>query len=202
MEVVLATLGRILSLLSIPLMALSIWGLIRQVRREQRLKLFTPIVGLAMAPITLLINILCLRQAFSACLGPALLICGLGFGVAWGQTTRLYIKGDALVGKRSVLHLVFWGISYAVTQILTSFAPAMYVVGGLATMFFSTGSTLGTNLNLLVRQLRMRTSPAIAEATASPPPPVPEPTGTTIPIPPSLPEGHGKAALPGLPERR
>ena len=159
-------LGRIIGLLSIPLTGLTLWGLIRQVRKEQRVKLSTPVVGLVMAPISLLINVLFLRQAFSAFLGPALLIFGLGLGLAWGQTTRLYAKGGMLVGKRSTLHLVFWGISYAITQILATVAPAMWVGGGLAAMFFSTGSALGTNLNLLVRQLRMRSSLAAKAASA------------------------------------
>jgi len=168
-----AMVGRVLSLLSIPMMGLTLWGLIRQVRKEQRFKLSTPMVGLVMAPVTLLINVLFLHRALSTCLGPALLILGLGFGLAWGQTTRLYPKGGALIGKRSALHLLFWGISYAITQTLASFAPAAWVAGGLAAMFFSTGSTLGTNLNLLVRQLRMRSSLA-ANAAPLPPSTLPE----------------------------
>lgn len=150
--------GRIIGLLTIPLMAITIWGLIRQVRKEQRLRSSTPIVGLVMAPITLIINIIFLHKAFSAFVGPMLLIVGLGFGLAWGQTNRLFLKNGDLMGKRSYLHLIFWGISYALTQFLASFAPAYIVVGGLSAMFFSTGSTLGTNFNLLVRQRRMLTS--------------------------------------------
>lgn len=175
-------LGRLFSLLTIPLMILTIWGLIRQTRKEPRLNLYTPVISLAMAPITLVINIVFLHQAFQAYLGPALLIFGLGLGLAWGQTIRLHAKGKYLVGKRSIMHLVFWCISYAITQVLATFAPAFVVAGGLAAMFFSAGSTLGTNLNLLVRQLHMR--PALAVATS---------------VPPNLPE---RSALPqGLPKR-
>ncbi len=160
-------LGRIVSLLTIPLMALTIWGLIRQVRREQRLSLYSPIVGLVMAPLTLIINIIFLGQAFPALRGPALLIFGIAFGLAWGQTARLHVKGKAVVARRSILHLVFWAVSYAITQVLATFAPAFVVAGGLATMFFSAGSTLGTNLNLLVRQTRLRFSPAPVPMPAS-----------------------------------
>jgi hypothetical protein len=201
MQEILAIVGRVFSLLSIPLLGFTLWGLIKQVRKEQRIKLSTPVVGLVMAPVTLLINIIFLHRAFSACLGPALLIFGLGFGLAWGQTAKLYAKGDALVCKRSILHLIFWGISYAVTQILSTFAPAMYVAGGLATMFFSTGSTLGTNFNLLVRQLRMRPQLA-AGGTASVPSSstLPERAGAAAPAAPGLPE-RSRSASPGLPER-
>ena len=151
----LGIIGRILGILSIPLLLFTIWGLIRQVRKEQRLRMSTPVIGLVMAPVTLLINLVFLRQAFPAFLGPAMLVMGLGLGLAWGQTNRVYRRGDNLVGKRSIFHLVFWGISYAITQLLATFMPAYVVAGGLAAMFFSTGSTLGTNLNLMVRMLRL-----------------------------------------------
>jgi hypothetical protein len=163
-EEILSVVRRIISLLSIPLVGVMIWMLVQQVRRESRLKLSTPVVGLVMAPLTLLVNIIFLHQAFSVFIGPALLILGLGFGLAWGQTARLYTRQNALMCKRSVMHLVFWGISYGLTQLLATFTTAVWVTGGLAAMFFSTGSTLGTNLNLLVRMLRERPALEYAEA--------------------------------------
>jgi hypothetical protein len=154
---------RILSLLSVPLTLLSFYGMIRQVRKELPFRLRTPIIGLVFAPLSLVINVIFLRRAFSEFLGPALLITGLGFGLAWGQATRLYVKGPSIVGKRSVLHIIFWAVSYAITQILATFAPALWVAGGLTAMFFSTGSGLGTNLNLLIRQLRLRSETSSVE---------------------------------------
>jgi hypothetical protein len=56
--------------------------------------------------------------------------------------------------------------------------PAIIVAGGLATMFFSTGSTLGTNFNLVIRQLRMRPKLNVAKTSqvenSSPPLGLPE----------------------------
>jgi hypothetical protein len=154
---------RVLSLVSIPLVLLSFYGMIRQMRKELPFRLRTPIIGLIFAPLSLIINVFFLRRAFSEFLGPALLITGLGFGLAWGQATRLYVKGPSIVGKRSVLHIIFWAVSYAITQILATFAPAMWVAGGLSAMFFSTGSGLGNNLNLLIRQLRLRSETSSVE---------------------------------------
>jgi hypothetical protein len=177
--------GRILSLLTIPLMGLTVWGLIRQVRTEQRIGLASPLIGAVFAPLALALNVFFLQKAYWAgvgrtlplllrspgliarfvwtdggiqalVLGPGLLLVGLGFGLAWGQATRLHRKGEALVAKRSMLHLLFWGLSYAATQLLSTLAPAQWVLGGLAAMFLSTGTTLGTNLNLLLRQLWLR----------------------------------------------
>ena len=152
------TLLRLFSLVSIGLTTLAIWGIIRQVRKTQRLTLAAPIVGLIIAPLMLLFNIICLRQSFPAFAGPALLILGLGLGLAWGQTTRLVRQQNTIAGQRSVLHLVCWAVAYAVTQLLITFAPLMAVAGGLAAMFFSTGCTLGTNLNLVARVARIRTT--------------------------------------------
>ena len=175
---------RMLSLLSVPLVLLSFYGVIRQMRKELPLRMRTPIIGLIFAPLSLIINVIFLQRAFSAFLGPALLITGLGFGLAWGQATRLYINGPTIVGKRSVLHVVFWAVSYAITQILSTFAPALYVAGGLTAMFFSTGSGLGTNLNLLFRQLRLRPkTTALPVGKGGPPPPTPQ-----IVFPSRLPE--------------
>lgn len=166
---------RILSLLTIPLVLLSFYGMIRQMRKELPFRLFTPVIGLIMSPLSLIINVIFLHRAFPTFLGPALLITGLGFGLAWGQATRLYIKGPAVVGKRSVLHIVFWGVSYAITQILATFAPALWVAGGLTAMFFSTGSALGTNTNLLIRQLRLRPqTTALPQESNEQQPPMPQ----------------------------
>jgi hypothetical protein len=175
---------RILSMLTVPLVLLGFYGVIRQMRKELPFRLRTPIIGLIFAPLSLIINVIFLRRAFSAFLGPALLITGLGFGLAWGQATRLYIKGPSIVGKRSILHIVFWAVSYAITQILATFAPALWVAGGLTAMFFSTGSGLGTNLNLLIRQLRLRsqTTPMPSEVE------VPQPPAPQVVFPSRLPE--------------
>lgn len=175
---------RILSLLTIPLVLFSFYGMVRQMRKELPFRLFTPIIGLIMSPLSLIINVIFLQRAFSAFLGPALLITGLGFGLAWGQATRLYVKGPSIVGKRSVLHIVFWAVSYAITQILATFAPALWVAGGLTAMFFSTGSGFGTNLNLLTRQIRLRAKMGHEPSNMEiPPPPAPQ-----VVFPSTLPE--------------
>ena len=148
--------GRVVALLSIPLTALALYGILSQVRREHRIGLWAPLIGLMLSPLMLAINLIFFRQAISGILGPVLLVLGLGFGLAWGQTARLRREGDDVVGRRSLLHLLFWGVSYAATQLLATFTNATWVTGGLVAMFFSTGSGLGTNLNLLWRRQRLR----------------------------------------------
>jgi len=147
---------RILSLLSIPFLVWVIWGLIRQVRKPQRLRVTTPLLGIGVAVGMLAVNVLFLRIAEPGLLGASLGVVGIAFGLAWGQATRLQRQGEAIVAQRSVLHIIFWGCSLAITQVLATFATAAWVSGGLIAMFFATGTTLGTNANLLVRQIRIR----------------------------------------------
>lgn len=154
-------LGRALSLLSVPLTLVMIFSMIRLVKKEQRARIRTNIIGIIMAPMTLLINVIFLNRAlpnfFSVFfVGGFVAVFGLGFGLAWGQTAKLYKKDEQLVVKRSIAHLVFWGLSYAITQLLAAVATTGFVAGGLATMLFSAGSTVGTNVNMLVRYQKLK----------------------------------------------
>ena len=154
-------LGRAVSLLSIPLTLVMIISMIRMVKKEQRARMRSNIIGIIMAPMTLLINVIFLNKALSDFwgvffIGGLVAVFGLGFGLAWGQTAKLYQKDEQLVVKRSIAHLVFWAFSYVITQLLSAFATTGFVAGGLATMLFSAGSTVGTNTNMLVRQYRLK----------------------------------------------
>jgi hypothetical protein len=150
--------GRGFGLLSVVLISLALWGLIRQVRKPQTIRPSGNLIGIVLAPLMLVVNVVVLRQAAPGLLGPSLLVLGLGFGMAWGQVAKLQAQEGRVVAERSILHLLFWGISYAATQILATFATAAWVAGGLIAMFFATGTSLGTNANLLIRQLRLRRS--------------------------------------------
>jgi hypothetical protein len=150
--------GRGFGLLSIVLVGFALWGLVRQVRKPLTVRPSGNLIGIAMAPIMLVVNVVVLRQAAPGLLGPSLLVLGLGFGLAWGQVARLRTQDGRVIAERSILHLFFWGVSYAVTQVLATFATAAWVAGGLVAMFFAAGTTLGTNANLFVRQLLLRSS--------------------------------------------
>jgi membrane protein CcdC involved in cytochrome C biogenesis len=139
-------------------MGWAIWGLIRQVRKPMPIRTITPVLGMVMSTGMLLINVVVLKQAAPSLLGVSLLVVGLGFGLAWGQTTRLSREGERVVAKRSIVHLVFWAVSFGATQLLATFATAAWVAGGLVGMFFAAGTTLGTNANLFARYRSLRHS--------------------------------------------
>lgn len=133
---------RIVSLLSIPVVLWTFWRLAKQVGKPRRVRTLTPVIGMVMSTLMLAVNVFLLHRAAAGLLGAALLVVGVGFGLAWGQSTRFSMRDDVLVAKRSVLYLMFWA---------ASFASTVWVTGGLMTMFFSAGATLGTSTNLLLR---------------------------------------------------
>jgi len=100
----------------------------------------------------LLVNLLFLKNVNPCILGVLFLAAGLALGLAHGRIARLSWEQGQVVARQSILHLVFWGISAAATQLPASFAPARLVAGGLSMMFFSTGTTFGSGIALLLRQ--------------------------------------------------
>jgi hypothetical protein len=148
--------GRIIGVLSIPVVAFGLWMVVRQVRRPSRLRGWTPICGLVMAPIGMVLNIVILHQAAPGASGWILGAAGLVFGVAWDRTTRIEWHDDRVIARRSALYVVLWALSYAITQILTALTDARWVSIGLATLCFATGTAIGMNLDLLWRWSRVR----------------------------------------------
>ena len=148
--------ARILAVLSIPLVAVGLWLVIRQVRRPSPLRRWTPVIGLVMAPLGMLLNVVILRQAAPGRAGWLAGIVGVLFGIAWDRTTRIEVADGGLIARRSVLYLVLWGIAYAITQILVSVTVAGWVSAGLLSMCFATGTAIGMNVDLLTRYRRAR----------------------------------------------
>ncbi len=141
---------------SIGLVGVALWALTRQIGRPTRMRAWTPLIAAIFAPLTLLLNLLFLRQASPGAWSLGLGLAGLGFGVLWGRTTSLRMTDDGTVqAERSRLHLVLWGVAFAATQVLAAAAEARWVAGGLAAMFFATGVTMGSSVDLAWRFRRV-----------------------------------------------
>jgi len=101
----------------------------------------------------------------------ALLIVG-GFliGGMEGQMTRLRYRGPIIVGKRSVGYLIFWGLAYVLTNVLSATGNGTLHAAGMMTLMFGLGIAVGDNTTLLARQLFLK----------RPPTPAPTPSGQPI----------------------
>jgi uncharacterized paraquat-inducible protein A len=148
-------LGRFTGLLTIGLSGLGFYLLIRQMKKSNRIRPFSYLLGIVFSLAMLLINILFLQKVKLNWIFIFTLIFGAGFGYAWGTTTKMRMQKDQVIGKRSVLYIYFWLASFAITQILAIFAKTGAVSVGLASMFFSAGATMGTNTNILLRIRRL-----------------------------------------------
>jgi len=151
----LSILLRFISMLSIPLVLVMFYGLIRSVGKEQPYRKQLYVKGIVMTSIMMFINFLFMIQtvlSWCAVVWPLFLLAGLGFGYQWGKATKIYPKGNELFVKRSVQHLILWAASYAFTHLLTMVFPSSIASAGLAAMFFSTGSAIGVNASLITRQ--------------------------------------------------
>ena len=142
---------RIVGFLSIPLVLFSAYMMVRSVGRARRISRRSLFLQLGFSPVFLIGYSLLLGISIAFKWAVPLVILGLGVGGFWGLSTRLTLRGQQVVGTRSTWYIVLWGASFALTQILALFATEGAAAGGLATMVFSTGITLGMNGGLLLR---------------------------------------------------
>jgi membrane protein CcdC involved in cytochrome C biogenesis len=146
---------KIIGYLSIPLVLLSVFWMIRGLRKQRRLTQKSLIIQMLFSPIFLLVYSLLLKVPVSQTIATTLLIVGLVIGVLWGNTTRLQYRDNQVFGQRSIWYLVIWALSFSITQVLALIARSGIVAIGLSTMFFSTGGAIGMNAYLLYRYSRM-----------------------------------------------
>ncbi len=136
---------------SVILTFLALWGLARQLRKDLPIRGDGLIWGLVASIVLLGINLALMRRAVRGIAVPIGLAIGLAFGLVWGQASRFSTREGAVYVRRSVLHLVFWGISYALTQALVWLAPTSWVLAGLTATAFSAGTTISMTINHLIR---------------------------------------------------
>ncbi|MGC9360185.1 MAG: hypothetical protein ACP5G7_07400 [Anaerolineae bacterium] len=144
-------LATIITIGSVLLTLLALWGLARQLRKDLPITAGGLAWGLVASILLLAINLGLMWRAIRGLAVPIGLAAGLVFGLAWGQASRFAAKQGAVYVRRSVLHLAFWGVSYALTQALVWLAPPSWVLAGLTATAVSAGTTIGMSVNHLIR---------------------------------------------------
>ena len=148
---VLVVLGRVIGFLSIPMFIVGFIFLIKSIKKSNTLRVRSHLLSIFFSLAMLLVNVVFLNQAITSWWLLVFLFFGFGFGFLWGLTTRMQLQNGQVMGKRSVLFMIFWMLSLALTQVLMTFASRQVVAVGMGTMFFSAGTSLGTNINLISR---------------------------------------------------
>ena len=144
----------ILKLIGTISIALLIWSVImmmRTVRRDQWVRLWSLFLPLVMAPAMLLVYVVLLNVHVHAVVSWLLLAAGLAVGIVWSRATTMHVRGPRVYGRRSAWYLAIWALTFAYTQAVTWFdSSGSLTKYGLATIFLSTGLAVGTNFGLIV----------------------------------------------------
>lgn len=143
---------RVVGFVSIGLICVTAWFMVRSMRRDTRLRPLPMLVGVCVGVIVLWAYVGVLHIAVLEALSWLLLAAGVGLGVIWSRTTSLHVRDGQVVGARSFWYVVVWASSLAATQTIALTASEDATAYGLSTVYFSTGLAIGLNLALLYRR--------------------------------------------------
>jgi hypothetical protein len=172
---------RILAWLTIPLMALSIYMMIRAIKKPHVVKVSGLVLQAVTPLIMLAVYALFLGVRPIGWLSVVLLLGGVGIGIARSRSTTFELKGDKVWGTRSGLYLIIWGVAFALTQTLVVWAPTSLAQYGYSTLYLGVGTALAVNLMLLFKRQQLVAGNAASVAAPTPPPaaaPVPPPAAS------------------------
>jgi len=89
-------------------------------------------------------------------IGLPLLVLGLLLGFLRGQAVKLRWEDEVVISRNSILFLIVWGFSLALSQFLGLLGSSLLASLGLIPAVFSTGLQLGYYGNIFLRRLFMR----------------------------------------------
>ena len=162
----LTPLFKLVGFLSIPIVAFSMFLMIKSIGRRRRIGQRNLLIQLGLSPTFLIVYALLLGLSVSPKWAIPLIIMGLGIGLFWGNSTQLDARGGEIYGTRSIWYLLMWGLSFILTQVLVLFATEGLAAGGLAVMVFSTSAAVGMNGLLLLRRSALLSADTAGSVTA------------------------------------
>jgi len=89
-------------------------------------------------------------------IGLPLIVLGLLLGFLRGQAVKLRWEDEVVIGRNSILFLIVWGFSLALSQFLGLLGSTLLASLGLIPAVLSTGLQLGYYGNIFTRRLFMR----------------------------------------------
>ena len=128
---------------------------IRKMRQEMYVPRWAPIILIGVTAFTVMLYVWLTAAPINWLLAVALIALGLVIGAGQGQMTRLYYRGPLIFGKRTTGYLLFWGIAYFASLLLTQSGIAAAHALGVLGMMLALGVAVGDNLNILFRQGRL-----------------------------------------------
>jgi hypothetical protein len=122
-------------------------------RKPKKFNLSSILSSIALSLITLVVFILVSGANLNLVIGIVLFMIGGIWGVIRGATIKMYpLEGDLIV-QNSVLSLVGWGGSIALSSFMNSFDSALLAALGLIPLCMSTGTSVAIKITVLFRRL-------------------------------------------------
>jgi hypothetical protein len=151
-----ASIWRIVTLISSALAAAATIAMVVTYRRERRIGVGSLLLSIVISAAMLLAFALASGVEANPLLASLALVVGLLVGILRALGTRLYQRNGQVVGRHSLLFLLGWGLSYALAAALNLLGSALASAAGLLALCLSTGTQIGLNGWLLVRCLTLR----------------------------------------------
>ena len=135
------------SVLSVVVLVLTI----RKLGQESRYSKLPPLIGMVVMALVTALYIWLSAVQFNYLVGLGLLVVGFLIGLLQGRSSKVYLRDEKVMVKRSIAAMILWGVAYLLSLALTLTQHPLLAAGGVLAMLFGLGTTLGTNLNLLAR---------------------------------------------------
>lgn len=161
------TLLRLIGFLSIPLVAVSCFLMVRGLGSEYRLRVRGLVITAAFAVAVLWLFNAVLDVEMSST-SWALGFVGAVAGVFVGRATRLRVAGDDVFAQRTPWAVAAWLLCFGYAQLaVLGLLPGAYE-GGLDAMFLATGVAVGTSVSLALRRSQTAAVAGEVGSTAAP----------------------------------
>jgi hypothetical protein len=128
-------------------------------RKPRKIKTVPILLSIVISTMALLLVIILGGLRINPLIGVPLLLFGLLLGFIRGQAVKLSWQGREVIGKNSVLFMILWGGSLAISQFAGMLGAPILASLGLIPVFFSTGLQLGYYGNLFLRRIAMNPEP-------------------------------------------
>lgn len=156
------TVLRLVGFLSIPLVAVSVFVVVRRVGEQFRLRTRDLAITFVVSVAVLALFWIALDVEMSATewgLGAV----GLVAGAVLGRLPPMHRRGDDVYARRTWWSLVLWFVGFAVAQLAVLGALPGGQAAGLGAIVAATGLTVGSTLTLALRRSRLAAAAPSAE---------------------------------------
>jgi len=144
----LAVVAQWAGVISVILLALSVYSVLMSTRREQKLttkKLYYSILLSALS-----LGVLRYFTKVSIETSQWIIFGGLGLGLGWywSQTVQVFRKADGVYNRNTMMYVALWGITMIISQIFSNLSQK-YLTAAVLSSILSFGVVVGMNLSLL-----------------------------------------------------